>query len=45
MNIEGSTHTLVEQQSIAVEAGKERFWMNPGQQDLELLVIKTKGEE
>jgi quercetin dioxygenase-like cupin family protein len=45
LNVEGSIHALGEQQSIAVEAGKERFWRNEGLQDLELLVIKTKGEE
>jgi hypothetical protein len=37
--------SLGEEQSIAVEAGSGRFWMNPGKEDLELLVIKTKAEE
>lgn len=45
LDVEGSTHTLREEQSIAVEAGMHRFWSNPGKQDLELLVIKTQGEE
>lgn len=45
LDVEGSTYKLGEEQSIAVEAGKERFWKNTGVQDLELLVIKTKGEE
>jgi quercetin dioxygenase-like cupin family protein len=42
--VEESKLTLGEQQSIAVEAGKRRFWSNPGNQDLELLVIKTPAE-
>lgn len=29
------------EQSFAVEAGKERFWNNSGDQTLELLAIKT----
>lgn len=45
LDVEGTIHTLGEQQSIAVEAGKESFWKNPGKQNLELLVIKTEGEE
>jgi quercetin dioxygenase-like cupin family protein len=45
LNVEGSTFSLGEEQSIAVEAGKHRFWSNPGKQDLELLVIKTQGAE
>jgi quercetin dioxygenase-like cupin family protein len=45
LDVEGTIHHLGEQQSIAVEAGKERFWKNPGKQNLELLVIKTEGEE
>jgi len=45
LDVEGSTYTLGEEQSIAVEAGKHRFWSNPGQQVLELLVIKTQGEK
>jgi len=44
LEVEGHTHILGEQQSIAVEAGKHRFWSNPGKQDLELLVIKTPME-
>ena len=27
-----------------VEAGKERSWSNPGEQDLEMLVIKSREE-
>ena len=45
LDVEGSTYILGGEQSIAVEAGKSRFWSNPGKQVLELLVIKTKGEE
>ena len=44
LNVDGSDFEVGEQQSIAVEAGKERFWSNPGTQDLELLVIKSKEE-
>lgn len=29
-------------QSIAVEAGKKRFWSNTGKLELQLLAIKTK---
>ena len=42
LNVEGKLFGLEEEHSIAVEAGKERFWSNPGNQLLELLVIKTK---
>lgn len=42
LDVEGSTFTLREEQSIAVEAGNHRFWSNSGKQDLELLVIKSK---
>jgi len=45
LNVDGSTYALAEQQSIAVEAGKHRFWSNPGKKDLELLAIKTREEE
>ena len=45
LDVEGRTFTLREEQSIAVEGGKHRFWTNPGKQDLELLVIKTKEEQ
>ncbi len=42
LDVEGSTYDLAEQQSIAVEAGKHRFWSNSGKKDLELLAIKTR---
>jgi len=42
LDVEGKGFELEEGHSIAVEAGKERFWSNPGDQTLELLVIKTK---
>lgn len=45
LNIEGILYELQTEQSIAVEAGKERFWSNPGDQMLELLVIKTRNLE
>ena len=45
LDVEGRIFNLGEQQSIDVEAGKHRFWSNPGKQDLELLVIKTLEEE
>ena len=35
---------LEKEQSIAVEAGLERFWSNRGDLTLELLVIKTREE-
>ncbi len=42
LNIHGETFLLAEGQSIAVQAGKERFWHNTGSVKLELLAIKTK---
>ena len=45
LNVEGKLHDLEEEQSIAVEAGKERFWSNHGDHSLELLVIKTRAEK
>ena len=45
LEVEGKVYELTEEHSIAVEAGKERFWSNPGDQPLELLVIKTKEQE
>lgn len=42
LNVEGEIHHLKAHQSIAVEAGKERFWSNPGGEQLQLLVIKTR---
>jgi quercetin dioxygenase-like cupin family protein len=44
LNIGGSLYELEAEQSIAVEAGKARFWSNPGDQMLELLVMKTREE-
>ena len=42
--LEGKLYELGEEQSIAVEAGKERFWTNREDRTLELLVIKTRDE-
>ena len=44
LNVEGNLYELEKEQSIAVEAGLERFWKNDGDQTLELLVIKTREE-
>ncbi|MEN8157303.1 MAG: cupin domain-containing protein [Bacteroidota bacterium] len=44
LDIEGKKHTLSAGQSIAVQAGLNRFWHNTGEQKLELLVIKTLAE-
>jgi len=44
LNVEGNLYELEKEQSIAVEAGKNRFWSNSGGQPLELLVIKTREE-
>ena len=44
LTVEGETHHMEAQQSIAVEAGKERFWSNTGNDDLQLLVVKTRME-
>jgi len=44
LNVEGKLFELEKEQSIAVEAGKKRFWSNPGDLTLELLVIKTREE-
>lgn len=41
INVEGRIYELGVEQSFAVEAGKERFWNNSGDQTLELLAIKT----
>ena len=41
LNVEGENYHLGAHQSIAVEAGKKRFWSNPGKEQLHLLVIKT----
>ncbi|MDX2431823.1 MAG: cupin domain-containing protein [Bacteroides sp.] len=42
LNVEGKTFHLATHQSIAVEAGKKRFWSNTGKLELQLLAIKTK---
>jgi len=42
LNVEGKVHHLKTNQSIAVEAGHERFWHNTGATELQLLAIKTK---
>ena len=44
LDVEGEVYELGEEESIAVKAGKERFWSNRGDQSLELLVIKTRDE-
>ena len=42
LDVEGKVYKLEEEQSIAVEAGKERFWSNTGDQNLEVFVIKSR---
>ena len=44
LNVEGDLFELGKEQSIAVDAGLERFWSNRVDQTLELLVIKTRDE-
>ena len=44
LNVEGREFDLEKEQSIAVEAGKKRFWSNTGKQSLELLVVKSREE-
>ncbi|MCP4311316.1 MAG: cupin domain-containing protein [Bacteroidetes bacterium] len=44
LNVEGRSHHMLATQSIAVEAGRERFWHNTGKEELQLLVIKTREE-
>lgn len=44
LNVEGRVHHLLAHQSIAVEAGRKRFWHNTGKDELQLLAIKTKEE-
>lgn len=44
LNVEGKLYPLETGQSIAVEAGRKRFWNNTGDQKLELLVIKTRNK-
>ena len=41
LEVEGKVYDLGQEQSIAVEAGKKRFWSNHGDQTLELLVVKS----
>lgn len=41
LNVEGQIHHMQANQSIAVEAGRERFWTNTGKEELQMLVIKT----
>jgi quercetin dioxygenase-like cupin family protein len=45
LDVEGMLFKLGEGQSIAVEEGRERFWSNPGEHPLELLVIKSKFDQ
>ena len=42
LDVEGTVYELREEQSIAVKAGKERFWSNRGDQPLELLVMNSR---
>jgi quercetin dioxygenase-like cupin family protein len=42
LDVEGKVYDLGQEQSIAVEAGKKRFWNNSGDQTLELLVMKSR---
>ena len=42
LDVEGTLYELYEEQSIAVKAGKKRFWSNRGDQPLELLVMKSR---
>ncbi len=42
LDVEGKVYDLGQEQSIAVEAGKKRFWSNSGDQTLELLVMKSR---
>jgi len=41
LNVEGADHQLSSNQTIAVEAGLNRYWKNTGRGTLRLLVIKT----
>lgn len=45
LNVGGKLYELKAEQSIAVEAGQERFWSNQGDHPLELLVVKTREGE
>ena len=42
LDVEGKVHQLATNQSIAVEAGLNRFWHNTGKEELQLLAIKTR---
>ena len=42
LTVEGDCKHLEAHQSIAVQAGKERFWTNTGRDELQLLAIKTR---
>jgi len=42
LDVEGKVYDLEQEQSIAIEAGKKRFWSNSGNQTLELLVMKSR---
>lgn len=42
LDVEGKVYDMGQEQSIAVEAGKKRFWSNSGDQTLELLVMKSR---
>lgn len=44
LDVEGKVYDMGLEQSIAVEAGKKRFWSNNGDQCLELLVMKSREE-
>ncbi len=45
LDVEGKVYDLGQEQSIAVEAGKKRFWSNSGDQTLELLVVKSRDQK
>lgn len=45
LDVEGKVYDLEQEQSIAVEAGKKRYWSNQEAQILELLVVKTREGE
>ncbi|MEN8202602.1 MAG: cupin domain-containing protein [Bacteroidota bacterium] len=42
LNVEGKEHHLSSSQTIAVEAGLNRYWKNTGVKTLRLMVIKTR---
>ena len=44
LDVEGEVFNLGPEQSIAVEAGKNRFWSNKGAQSMELLVMKSRDQ-